>query len=97
MAADFFSRYYQSETIDVDGRVSLAQRRQGALQTYPDQIEHTIVGNETLDQLAAQYYGREEYWWRIADANRGCFPWEWKPGDKVIIPPIRVATRTPRR
>lgn len=97
MTTDFFSRYYNSEIIRVNGRKSLAQRRIGAPETYPDQIEHTIIGNETLDQLAAKYYGREELWWRIADANPNRFPLDWKPGETLVISPLRVATRTPRR
>jgi phage tail protein X len=58
---------------------------------------HTLVGNETLDLLAKKYYGREDLWWRIADANPGRFVWDWQPGETIAIPPIRVATRMPRR
>jgi nucleoid-associated protein YgaU len=95
--ADFFSRYYKTETVEVDGKRSLAQRLTGTPKTFPDQIEHTLVGDETLEALAARYYGREAFWWRIADANPNTFPLDWKPGDKLVIPPLRAATRTPRR
>ncbi len=92
-----YSRYYGLDTVEKNGRVSLAQRPAISLETYPDGIIHTLVGNETLDQLAAHYYGREDLWWRIADANPPRFPLDWKAGDTLVIPPIRVATRTPRR
>lgn len=97
MTADFFSRYYNLEKVEVDGRLSLCQRRLEVPESYPDQLEHTIIGDETLELLAKRYYGREELWWRIADANPSLFPMDWKPGDRIVIPPIRIATRTPRR
>jgi len=97
MTISIYSRYYRSEVIEIDGKVSLAQRWVGPPPSYPDSISHRIVGGETLDALARLYYGREDLWYRIADANPGRFPLDWKAGDTVVIPPIRVATRTPRR
>lgn len=91
------SRYHGVGTIEVEGEVSLQQRRPPIAEEYPDAIEHTLVGRETLGALAHRYYGREDLWWRIADANPGRFPLDWRAGDVVRIPPIRVATRTPRR
>ena len=97
MAVSIYSRYYGLDTVEINGRVSLAQRAAVPLETYPDAIIHTLLGEETLDQLAALYYGREDLWWRIADANPARFPLDWKAGDTLVIPPIRVATRTQRR
>jgi nucleoid-associated protein YgaU len=97
MAVSIFSRYYRLDTVEVEGRASLAQRPQPAVVDYPDKLIHTIVAGETIDQLAAHYYGREDLWWRIADANPGRFPLDWQPGEELVIPPIRVATRMPRR
>lgn len=97
MAVTIYSRYYNSKVIEVNGKLSLEQREIPPQDIYPDSIEHMIIGNETLDQLAKKYYGREDLWWRIADANPAVFPLDWKAGDTLIIPPIRVATRTPRR
>ena len=97
MPVSITSRYFGLSTVEENGRVSLAQRPGVPKATYPDSIVHTVVGGETLDQLAVRYYGREDLWWRIADANPGRFPLDWKPGDSIIIPPIRVATRTARR
>ncbi len=97
MAASIYSRYYGITTLEKDGRLALQQRPRRLRQDFPDSIEHTIVGTETLDQISARYYSREDLWWRIADANPAKFPSEWKAGDTLVIPPIRIATRTPRR
>jgi hypothetical protein len=56
-----------------------------------------VTRGETFDQLAFLYYGREDLWWRIADANPARFPLDWTPGITVVIPPLRVATRTAGR
>lgn len=124
MPVSLYSRYYGLEPVTLDGVTSLSQRLLTTRVSEPDSLVHTIVGGETLDQLAARYYGRADLWWRIADANPGIlpadeqasdgeqaaegdhpvlkpgqvrFPLDWRPGDKLIIPPLRVATRTPRR
>jgi hypothetical protein len=97
MAASIYSRYYGLPTVEEDDRVSLAQRLLTPAETFPDGLTHTLVGGETLEQLAALYYGRADLWWRIADANPGRFPLDWQAGEILAIPPIRMATRTPRR
>ena len=97
MTISIYSRYYRSAILETDSRVSLAQRWVPNPPLYPDSILHIIVGGETLDLLARRYYGREDLWYRIADANPCRFPLEWQAGDTIVIPPIRVATRAPRR
>lgn len=97
MPVSFYSRYYGLDTVEENGRKSLALRPAVPEETYTDAVIHIIAGNETLDQLAARYYGREDLWWRIADANPSAFPLDWKAGDRLVIPPIRIATLTPRR
>lgn len=97
MPVSIYSRYYELDTVEQNGRISLVQRPAVPLDGYPDGVTHTLVGGETLDQLAFHYYGREDLWWRIADANPARFPLDWEPGETLFIPPISVATRTPRR
>ncbi len=97
MAVSLYSRYYGLENVVVDATLSLAQRPIGAVPEFPDSLVHILIGGETLDQLAKRYYGREDLWWRIADANPRRFPLDWQPGERLVIPPIRVATRMPRR
>lgn len=96
MAVSIYSRYYNNRTQELDGKLSLQQRAAVKPKSYPDSLEHTLVGTETLDQLALKYYGREDLWWRIADANPEKFPLDWQAGDTLVIPPLRIATRTPR-
>lgn len=88
------SRYRGLATVAADDRVSLAQRPPAAAPLPPDSIVHTVVGAETLDLLAWKYYGREDLWWRIADANPTLKPFDLAPGQTIAIPPLRVATRT---
>ena len=97
MPVSIYSRYYKLDTVEVEGKISLTQRLTKPGEPPADSIIHTIIGHETLDQLAARYYGREDLWWRIADANPGKFPLAWQPGETLVIPPLRVATQTPRR
>lgn len=37
-------------------------------------VEHTVSESERLDQIAAQYLGDPEQFWRIADANEALQP-----------------------
>ena len=97
MAASIHSRYVGLGSLSVGGAVSLAMRPVPPITDHPDAILHVVIGGETLDQLAFKYYGREDLWWRIADANPGRFPMDWTAGDKLVIPPLRVATRTAAR
>jgi hypothetical protein len=91
------SRYYGLDVIVLDGEPSLVQRPVPPQQTYPDSIMHQLIAGETLDALARTYYGREDLWWRIADANPRKDPLNWQAGDTIAIPPLRVATQTPLR
>jgi hypothetical protein len=97
MPVSLYSRYFGLQTVVIQGRASLAQRPIPPIVDYPDSLVHALKAGETLDQLAFRYYGREDLWWRIADANPAKFPLDWAPGDLLTIPPLRVATRTPGR
>lgn len=88
-----FSRYHGLPTVVVGDRSSLALRPPPPVETYPDSILHTVRVGETLDQLAATYYSREDLWWRIADANAARVAMDLRPGEVLVIPPPRVATR----
>ncbi len=97
MAVTIYSRYYGLDVVTIDGEASLAERPSPSFAGDPDSLVHVMKSGETLDQLAFAYYGREDLWWRIADANPGRFPLDWAPGDTVVIPPLRIATRTAGR
>jgi tail protein X len=96
MALSRYSRYYGLPIVPFDRTSSLALRITPLPVTYPDSLVHVIIGGETLDQLAERYYGREDLWWRIADGNPGKAPLDWRAGESLMIPPLRIATRTPR-
>lgn len=94
MTPSLFSRYHGLEVIEVDGRRAVAQRPGRLPVTTDGGAVHVVVGGETLDLLALRYYGNEELWWRIADANPLRTLFDLAPGDELVIPPLRVATAT---
>jgi nucleoid-associated protein YgaU len=96
MPGNAFSRYRDVPVIEVDGQRALAQRRPRLPVTVTGAAEHVVVGGETLDLLAARYYGREALWWQIADANPTRCVFDLTPGERLLIPPLRVATSTRR-
>jgi hypothetical protein len=52
--------------------------------------EHTVVEGDRLDNLAAQYLGDPEMYWRLADANGAV-----RPGELVEEPGRRIAITLP--
>lgn len=73
------SRYYGVATASLetpDGRVVVYLRRR--LAPPPERLallqEHSVVQGDRLDNLAAQYFGDPELFWRIADANGALAP-----------------------
>lgn len=48
--------------------------------------QHLVTGDETMESLAARYYGTSEDWWRIADANPLMFPTDLKTGSSLTVP-----------
>lgn len=115
MPVTVFSRYFDRAPLQAPGPggdapvTSLSLRLPEESEQFLDSIVHTVVGEETLDMLSFRYYGREDLWWRIIDANDLHPPpglaldsaelrlFRLQPGDQVIIPPVRAATRFPRR
>jgi phage tail protein X len=97
MPVSISSRYYGLDVLVLQGEPSFVQRPLPVIVSYPDSILHQIVAGDTLDALAKTYYGREDLWWRIADANPRKDPFDWPVGCTVVIPPLRVATQTSPR
>jgi nucleoid-associated protein YgaU len=89
-----FSRYRNLPVIEIDGIRSVSQRMDVVPDVPPGAVAHVVVAGETLDMLAARYYGHEELWWRIADANDTKYLFRLSAGDELRIPPLRVATAT---
>jgi hypothetical protein len=85
------SRYAGIELarIEVAGRTIVYVRRRFAPQpeVFSPIGEHTVVGGERLDNIAALYFGDPELFWRICDANRAMRPKELTetPGRRLLI------------
>ena len=96
MASD--DRYRQRPILVVNGVRHRALRPVPKPVYDPRAIEHVLVQGESLESLAAAYYGRSELWWRIADANpqRRC-AFDFVPGDVILIPPPESAFKVARR
>jgi hypothetical protein len=73
------SRYYSIPTASLtgrDGRVTVYVRRRfvPASDRFATLLEHTVTQSDRLDNIAAQYLGDPEQFWRIADANSAMQP-----------------------
>jgi nucleoid-associated protein YgaU len=86
------SRYYQSATATLetpDGKTIVYLRRRFVPDPRRFSLlqEHTVTEGERLDNIAAQYLGDPEQFWRIADANGAMKPEDLtaEPGRKLRI------------
>ena len=86
------SRYYGIETTTLEtaaGETVVYLRRR--LVPPPDRfallVEHTVVEDERLDNIAAKHMDDPEAFWRIADANNAMNPTDLtgKPGRRLRI------------
>lgn len=69
-----------------------AQARQNPTSTTPTPHRiHRVVAGETLDRIAATYFGDPTRWRLLADANEVTDPLDLPPGQVLVIPePERV-------
>lgn len=75
------------KTLDGKTKKMLHDRRIFSLDDVSDRfIEHTVVGQETLDALAERFYKDDRLWWIIADVNDILFLFDVQPGDVLVIP-----------
>ena len=86
------SRYYgvQVTTLELPGMESIAylkRRLVPAPESYSIIREHTVVEGDRVDNLAAQYLGDPELYWRLCDANGVMRPDELTENvdDKVAV------------
>lgn len=75
------SRYYGIETATIksangDTEVYLRRRFLPATDRFTLLLEHVVVEDERLDNIAAKYMDDPEAFWRIADANSAMRPEE---------------------
>lgn len=95
MTSEPRSRYFGLPSFLHAGRLTLGQRLLERADEDEPFVVHRLSDTETLDQLALHYYGRDDLWWRIADANPGTFPLDFRPGDLVRVPLGQRVTRVP--
>jgi hypothetical protein len=48
--------------------------------------QRTVAALDTLETLSWTCFHSSTTWWRIADANALVYPFEWRPGDVVVLP-----------
>jgi nucleoid-associated protein YgaU len=95
-----FSRYRDLRALEVvhatrgSTRSLPVRRRPSAVAAGT--VEHQLRGFETPDLLALRYYGREDLYWWILDANGGRRPDSLAPGEPLVVPPLELATRVSR-
>ncbi len=87
------SRYDSLPTVEVEEVVSIGQRLVPPPDLTEPALNHRVTRGESLDLLARRYYGSEELWWRIADANQRFFPTDLCPGEVLRIPARLPAVR----
>ncbi|QSJ19377.1 LysM peptidoglycan-binding domain-containing protein [Nostoc sp. UHCC 0702] len=73
------SRYYGIETANSETQtgktiVYLKRRFLPQPEKFSVLTEHTVKEGDRLDNIAAQYLGDPEQFWRICDANRAMSP-----------------------
>lgn len=84
------SRYYSIDTAELNldsGRTVRYLRRRflPLVERFAVIQEHRVTEGERLDQIAANYLGDAEQFWRIADANGAMHPRELVEGDGKTI------------
>lgn len=96
--------YFASTGVPLRARVTLSLTQFEAEDTraaqnptsgtpHPHRVHQVHVG-ETLDRIAARYYGAATKWRAIADANNVTDPLRLEPGTLLAIPELPARTRT---
>lgn len=57
---------------------------------------HRFASYDTLDLLALKYFGREELYWHLMDAQGGRLPETFQPGEMLVVPSLAAATQVAR-
>ena len=94
-----FSRYRNLPTLDIvhasRGRTrSLPIRRPSpSPTTFLGGRQHRFGAYESADLLALRYFGREDLYWHVLDANGVKLPDGLEAGEILQIPPLSTATQ----
>lgn len=84
---------YQTATIDMitltDGSSAVVAFRGGSPLAPPQSFNSYVVGpGDTLYGLSFRFYGREDYYWLIADYNPGISLTPLVPGTTLRVPNV---------
>jgi hypothetical protein len=95
-----FSRYRDLPVVIVRHETrgvtrSLPIRRRVALPPLQAQL-HRFNSFEAIDLLALRFFGREDLFWQLLDANGGRLPDSFLPGELLVVPPLEAATLVER-
>lgn len=77
--------------------LSLPIRRQPIYWSLEVDTKHQYTDFDTADLLAAKYFGREQFYWFLLDANQGKLPEDFELGEVLDIPVFSTLTRITRR
>lgn len=90
MAINADSRYIDATVVTEVGPDGETRQEMRVHPPRPQLIEYTyyrVVAGDRVDTIAHQFYGRGDYWWRIARANPEILDWLMiKPGDVIRVP-----------
>lgn len=98
MTVSLLSRYRNQTTVEItsSGRGkthSLPIRRFPIVENTLESRNHQFTSYETVDLLALKYFGREELYWALLDANGSQYPGQWEIGEEILIPSISRVTQ----
>ena len=98
MPVSLFSRYRNLQPFEVvsPGRGktrALPIRRHPLPNASSSTRTHQFTSYETADLLALKYFGREEFYWALLDANGGRLPDDFAPGERLTVPAVGDVTR----
>jgi hypothetical protein len=100
MAVGAFSRYRDLDVLPV-AHATRGMTRSLPVRRAPEPPPimarpHRFGGFETVDLLARRYFGREELFWRLLDANGHRLPDQFAVGEVLAVPPLETATSVAR-
>ena len=75
---------------------SLPVRRLPVVPPPADSGQYRFGSFDAVDLLALRYFGREDLYWNLLDANGGRLPEEFQPGEVLVVPPGSQVTRVQR-
>jgi phage tail protein X len=98
MPVGLLSRYRHQKPIEVvspsRGKTrALPIRRFPVVRDVSGDRTHQFASYETVDLLALKYFGREDLYWALLDANRGQLLDDFEPGQKLTVPSVSQVTQ----